>query len=213
MPDTAQRLRETQQYWDTQADTFDQEPDHGLHDPGVLAAWTTLLTQALPFPPASVLDIGCGTGSISLLLARRGYNVTGIDLSEAMIARATAKTHAAGYDLPFRVMDAFTPSLSPRQFDVIVCRHLLWALPDPALALERWVALLVPGGRLVLIEGVWGTGAGLPSQQIVAALPALCPCVTVSNLSRQSALWGRDVTDERYLILADHVADSSGTWA
>jgi len=196
-------LGQARHYWDDEAATFDNEPDHGLRDPTVREAWTKLLANSLPAPPASVLDIGCGTGSLSLVLANLNYEVTGIDLSEAMITRAKAKTKAAGYSIPFTVMDAFNPDFASQQFEVIMCRHLLWALPQPALALERWSKILVPGGRLVLIEGRWHTGAGLQSQQIVDALPTTFTVVTVNNLGNHSNLWGREVADERYIIIAD----------
>jgi 2-polyprenyl-3-methyl-5-hydroxy-6-metoxy-1,4-benzoquinol methylase len=201
--DTEQRLQEARQYWDNEADKFDNEPDHGLRTPVLLEAWTNLLANSLPSPPASVLDIGCGTGSLSLVLAGLNYEVTGVDLSEAMIARAKAKMKAAGYSIPFKVMDAFNPDFSPQQFDVIVCRHLLWALPDPALVLQRWSKMLVPEGRLVLIEGYWNTGTGLHAQHIVEALPPTFTSVTVKSLSGYADLWGGEVTDERYIVIAD----------
>lgn len=56
-------------YWDRQAATFDEDPDHGLRDPLVREAWTSLLLPLLPPAPASVVDLGCGTGSLSVLLA------------------------------------------------------------------------------------------------------------------------------------------------
>jgi len=200
--DIAQSLQKARQVWNNEATTFDNQPDHGLRDPIVRTAWTNLLAQSLPSPPASVLDIGCGTGSLSLVLTGLHYTVTGTDLSEEMIARAKAKTKAAGYSIPFKVMDAGNPDFSGQQFDGIVCRHLLWALPEPALVLQRWSKLLVPGGRLLLIEGFWHTGAGLASQQIVEALPSTFASVKVKNLSSQSELWGSEVSDERYMVMA-----------
>ena len=204
--DIERRLQETRQFWDNEAATFDNEPDHGLRDPVVREVWRDLLVKSLPSPPASVLDIGCGTGSVSLLLAELAYEVTGVDLSEAMIACAKTKAEAAGYSVAFRVMDAFNPGFSPQQFDVIVCRHLLWALPEPALALQRWSRMLVPGGRLVLIEGCWNTGAGLPSRQIIEALPSTLTMRKFENLSGHLSLWGGEVTDERYIVIADQSA-------
>lgn len=200
--DIGKRLQEVRQYWDNQADTFDNELDHGLYDSTVLQAWTTLLANSLPSPPVSVLDIGCGTGSLSIILAGLNYEVTGIDLSEAMIAKAETKTKAAGYSIPYRVMDASNPDFLSQQFNAIVCRHLLWALPEPALALQRWSKILVPRGCLLLIEGYWSTGGGLHSYQVVNALPITFTTVAVKNLSSQSELWGGEVTDERYIVIA-----------
>ena len=54
--------------WDAQAEAFDEEPDHGLHDPVVRAAWQSLLRSLMPPIPSRVADLGCGTGTLSLLL-------------------------------------------------------------------------------------------------------------------------------------------------
>ena len=78
--------------WDDSAPTFDDEPDHGLRDPAVRAAWTDLLLPLLPPAPADVLDVGCGTGSVGLLLADAGHRVRGVDSSEGMLAVARAKS-------------------------------------------------------------------------------------------------------------------------
>jgi SAM-dependent methyltransferase len=53
-----------------------------------------------------ILDIGCGTGRHSIELARRGYRVTGIDLSKSMLTRAEEKAAAKGLQIDFRLMDA-----------------------------------------------------------------------------------------------------------
>lgn len=188
--------------WDKQAATFDDEPDHGLRDPAIRAAWRELLTDWLPPAPAAILDVGCGTGSLSLLLAELGHRVVGTDWSQAMIARARSKAIAAAQRAQFFLMDAANPGLAPGLFDVVLCRHLLWALPDAALALRQWTRLLVPGGRLVLIEGCWHTGGGLHAGEIVNALGPSLENVQVHELSRRPLLWGGDVADERYAIIA-----------
>ncbi len=69
--------------------------------------------------------------------------------------------------------------------------------------LQRWTDLLIPGGRLVLIEGYWHTGGGLHAQQIIEALPASLRDVVFYNLSDQATLWGNPVRDERYAVVAD----------
>ena len=201
MPDD--RLRETRDLWDRAAATFDEEADHGLRDPAVRRAWMALMRTLLPAGPAAILDIGCGTGSLSVVMAGLGHNVSGIDLSPGMIAQARAKAAAAGLTIQFREMDAGELSLPPGHFDAVVCRHLLWALPEPVEVLRRWAALLRPRGRLVLIEGRWGNGAGLAASEILADLPPALNPHPVRDLSGQAQLWGREVADERYAIVAD----------
>lgn len=194
--------KEVVSLWDAAADTFDDQPDHGLRDPRVLAAWTSLLGDWLPPGKSNVLDAGCGTGSLSLVLAGLGHQVCGIDLSPAMIARAQAKARAAGQQIDFQLMDAAAPYFPPASFDALVCRHLLWALPDPPRVLRRWADLLKPGGRMLIIEGFWSTGAGLHAPQLLAALPTAITLIAVQNLSDQADLWGRPVGDERYAVSA-----------
>jgi 2-polyprenyl-3-methyl-5-hydroxy-6-metoxy-1,4-benzoquinol methylase len=198
-----QRLTTARDEWNAAAATFDDEPDHGLRDPRVLAAWTALIKLVLPTTTGTLLDIGCGTGSLSVVLAGLGYTVTGVDLSPAMINLAKTKAAAANHAIEFHVMDASYPQFPPRHFDVIICRHLLWALPQPDQVLQRWVALLKPNGRLLMVEGYWHTGAGMHAQQILDVLPSTLTNITHQSLSAQPDLWGSAVTDERYLISAD----------
>lgn len=187
--------------WDKAAATFDDEPDHSLREPATRDAWTYWLAKWLP-AQANVLDIGCGTGSLSVVMASLGHLVTGIDLSPEMITRAQAKAEAAGLRISFAVMEASNPQFD-QPFDVLVCRHVLWALPEPAKVLQRWMNLLKPNGRLVLIEGFWHTGAGLHAEDVLEMLPAVFTQVQVQPLSDQPALWGKPVDDERYAILAN----------
>jgi len=194
---------EARRYWDQAAPTFDHEADHGLHPPVVLEAWTELLRGWLPQKPARILDVGCGTGSLSVVMAGLGHQVTGIDFSPAMIAQAQTKAMVQGKTIDFQVMDGARPTLSSRRFDVIVCRHLLWALPHPEQVLGRWVDLLSVKGRLILIEGFWQTGGGLQAAQILAALPPTVATTSVHDLTTNPDYWGKAVDDERFAIIAD----------
>jgi SAM-dependent methyltransferase len=187
--------------WDAEAATFDEEPDHGLRDPAVRAAWSGLLRAHLPAPPADVVDLGCGTGSLSVLLAEDGHAVQGVDASAPMVAAAEAKARAAGVAAAFREGDAAAPPYPAGSADVVLSRHVLWALPDPDEALRRWVGLLRPGGRLVLIEGRWSTGAGLTAEQCRALVLRHRREAAVEPLD-DPALWGRAIDDERYLLVS-----------
>ena len=159
----------TRQLWDDEATDFDDAPDHGLADPDTRAAWRKLLLDVLPAAPARVADLGCGTGTLTRLLTDEGYRVDGVDFSAEMIRRARAKVP----DARFVVGDAAIPALRPHSYDVVLSRHVLWAMPDPATAFARWVELLGASGTVVLVEGLWETGAGLSAcecEQIVGSV-------------------------------------------
>lgn len=183
--------------WDAEAAAFDREPDHGLRDPAVRAAWWRLLRTHLPPAPARVADLGCGTATLSVLLAEHGYAVDGVDLSPEMVRLARAKTG----DLPVTLAegDASAPALPVASYEVVLCRHVLWALPDPVEALRRWAELLVPDGRMVLVEGSWSTGAGLRAQQTADLLRRVGRAAEVVPLPEPD-YWGHPITDERYLV-------------
>ncbi len=187
--------------WDAQAATFDVEPDHGLRDPDVKAAWRQLLAQWLPSNPCRVLDVGCGTGSMSLLAAELGHHVSGVDCSPEMIKLAQTKAAEQGLSIAFTLMDAAKPTVAPGIFDVVMCRHVLWALPDPPAVLKRWQTLLTSSGRMILIEGFWMTGGGLKATELTSLLPTELSVINTVDLSPQSLLWGKQVNDERYAIL------------
>ncbi|QIQ05521.1 trifunctional class I SAM-dependent methyltransferase/NUDIX hydrolase/VOC family protein [Streptomyces liangshanensis] len=185
--------------WDALADSFDQEPDHGLLDSAVRMAWADRMRDWLPREPSQVLDLGCGTGTLALLAAEQGHRVTGVDLSPAMAGQARAKL--AGREAEILVGDAARPPVGERTFDVILARHVLWLLPDPGAVLRHWATLLRPGGRFVLIEGVW-SGTGLAPARLMEALAPLTERVHYERLSADHELWGRPVDDERYVVVA-----------
>ncbi|MFV0136873.1 class I SAM-dependent methyltransferase [Streptomyces sp. HMX87] len=187
--------------WDARAAVFDDEPDHGLRAPDVRSAWAERLRSWLPSRPGDVLDLGCGTGSLSLLAAELGHRVTGVDRSAAMVERARAKL--AGRDAVFLLGDAVAPPVGERRYDAVLVRHVLWTLPDPARALRHWRELLRPSGRLVLVEGVWGAVApvGIPADRLAALLLPLGGRVRVERLSDDPSLWGGQVDDERYAVV------------
>ncbi|MFK0120621.1 class I SAM-dependent methyltransferase [Streptomyces sp. NPDC090994] len=187
--------------WDAEAARFDAEPDHGLRDPRVRRAWADRMRSWLPARSADVLDLGCGTGSLALLAAERGHRVTGVDLSPAMLERARAKL--AGRDARFLTGDASAPPVGERRFDVVLARHVLWTLPGPGRVLRHWRGLLRPGGRLVLVEGVWGRVApvGISADRLTGLLAPLAGQVRVEPLSDDPLLWGKEVADERYAVV------------
>jgi SAM-dependent methyltransferase len=187
--------------WEEEADAFDDQPDHGLRDPMVRAAWAAMLLPRMPVAPASVVDLGCGTGSLSVLLAHAGHIVRGMDLSGRMVELARRKADAAGCGASFVQGDAAEPPFESASFDVVLARHVLWAMPDPSAALARWVELLRPGGRVVLIEGRWSTGVGLTAGDCRALVLRHRATAEIQLLGDQ-AFWGKQITDERYVLVS-----------
>jgi ubiquinone/menaquinone biosynthesis C-methylase UbiE len=187
--------------WDREAATFDDQPDHGLQDPQVRRTWEELLLPLVGRPPRSVVDLGCGTGTLTLLLAGAGHHVHGVDFSAEMLALARAKAERMQLTATFTLGNAAEPPLPEAAFDVVVSRHVLWAMPDPSAAIAAWTRLLTPSGLLLLVEGHWHTGAGLtadacrdlvlPHRQHVEIRPLTDP-----------ALWGGQIRDERYLLIS-----------
>ncbi|WP_426242397.1 class I SAM-dependent methyltransferase [Nocardioides sp. LHG3406-4] len=186
--------------WDAEAARFDEAPDHGLLDPQTRDAWRELLLELLPPAPARIADLGCGTGTLALLLAAEGYDVDGVDFSPRMIQQARAKAGVTS-GVRFVEGDASAPPLDPASYDVVLGRHVLWAMPAPEDALGRWADLLAPGGRLVLVEGSWHTGAGLTARETEALVSSLGRTATTRRLT-ESVLWGREIDDERYVVVS-----------
>jgi SAM-dependent methyltransferase len=186
--------------WDKEADRFDEHPDHGLSDACVRTAWSALLQDALPEPPARALDAGCGTGSVAVLLAELGFTVQGIDLSPRMLEQAAAKARRFSVEVDLIEGDVSDP-LVAGPFDVVLSRHVLWALPDVPAVLGRWTSLLAPGGRLVLVEGRWHTGAGWRADDLLPIVRGVTSTAELRHLP-DPALWGGPIQDERYLIVA-----------
>jgi len=111
-------------------------------------------------PGDRVLEIGCGTGSLALLCAKRGAKVVGIDTSPPMLAEAQKKVKAAGMEhrIELRLMDATTIAdhFEPASFDLIVSTLVLSELEENTLeyVLEACGRLLKPEGRLLVADEV-----------------------------------------------------------
>jgi ubiquinone/menaquinone biosynthesis C-methylase UbiE len=191
---------DAERLWDVYADAFDDEADHGLRDPQVRAAWQALLAPLIPAQPVRIVDLGCGTGSLAVLLAEHGNRVSGIDISGNMIRLARAKARAAGVAVDFVRGDAADPPFAEASFDLVLARHVLWAFENPDAVLQRWVDLLAPDGPLILIEGQWSTGAGLSASECRSLVLQHRVEADLQHLSENTQLWGKPVNDDRYLI-------------
>jgi ubiquinone/menaquinone biosynthesis C-methylase UbiE len=150
--------------WDRRAATYDDAPRHGLLYADEWRAWRRLLGALLGdaahsgIRPRRVLDVGTGTGVVALLAAELGHDVTGVDLSEAMLARARSKGAASGLAVDWRVADAEALPPDLVGYDVVIARHVLWTLLHPDRAIDAWRDAARPGGLVIVIEGLTRTG-------------------------------------------------------
>jgi len=141
-------------HWGRRAAHFDEDFGHSIRTPAEHAAWNRVFDLAIGGrDDLEALDVGCGTGILSLELARRGHRVTGIDFSPAMLALAKQKAAAAHLDIRFDEGDAEALPYPPGRFDLVITRHVLWTLPHPEAAIDEWKRVLRAGGRLAVIDG------------------------------------------------------------
>src|SRR5258706_5035417 len=141
-------------HWDRRAAHFDEDFGHSIRTPGERAAWDRILELVVPSRDAlDALDVGSGTGFLSFELAARGHRVTGVDFAPAMIARARGKAAARGVAVRFEEADAERLPFASASFDLVISRHLLWTLPHPEAAIDEWIRVLRPRGRLIVVDG------------------------------------------------------------
>lgn len=125
-----------------------------------------LLEPAHLEPGESVLDIGCGTGTLAIAAKRQvgaSAVVCGIDPSPEMIARAKRKASRARMDIAFEIANAQSLPFADARFDVVTSTVMLHHLRRTARvdAIVEARRVLKPGGRLLVVDFVQRSGKGL----------------------------------------------------
>ena len=100
-----------------------------------------------------VLEVGVGTGR-NLPCYAADVELTGIDLSPAMLARAQARAEQLGRAVDLRVGDAECLPFADGSFDTVLATLTLCSIPDDVTAVAEMARVLRPGGRLVLFDHV-----------------------------------------------------------
>jgi len=146
-------------HWGRRAAHFDEDFGHSIRTAAERAAWDRIFDLVLSGRSGlDVLDAGCGTGFLSLELASRGHRVTGVDFAPAMLAEARRKASEQRAAIRFEEADAEQLPFASGSFDLVVSRHVLWTLPHPEEAIDDWIRVLRPGGRLAVIDGQFDPG-------------------------------------------------------
>lgn len=143
-------------YWEKRSGDFLEHKRAELHSP-MSERWLYEIKNQLPQDRnLRILDVGCGAGFFSVLLAKEGYQVTGVDLTPDMVENARTLAEEEKTDCEFFVMDAENLRFADESFDVVISRNLTWTLPDVKSAYREWVRVLKKGGILLNFDANYG---------------------------------------------------------
>ena len=127
-------------WWDPEG------PFRPLHE--LNPARLRFISERAEIDGASVLDVGCGGGILAEAMARKGGQVTGIDVAPRVLATAKLHLHESGLDVDYREITVEDQAQeSPAAFDLVSCMEMLEHVPDPASIIQSVQELLKPGGN------------------------------------------------------------------
>ena len=161
--DEAENIKDkVENYWTKRAESF-FELRHDEIESYKSSRWLEEIKGLLPKKEKlNILDLGCGTGFFEVILGREGHKVTGVDLTEEMIAKANDMIRIYGLQesqVKAVVGDAEILDFLDESFDVVITRNLTWTLPHPIEAYKEWYRLLKKGGVLINFDAEYAKGA------------------------------------------------------
>lgn len=161
--DEAENIKDkVENYWTKRAESF-FELRHDEIESYKSSRWLEEIKELLPKKEKlNILDLGCGTGFFEVILGREGHKVTGVDLTEEMIAKANDMIRIYGLQesqVKAVVGDAEKLDFLDESFDVVITRNLTWTLPHPIEAYKEWYRLLKKGGVLINFDAEYAKGA------------------------------------------------------
>jgi SAM-dependent methyltransferase len=110
-----------------------------------------LVAEVTSLTPGTALDVGCGEGADAVWLARHGWDVTAVDISEVALERARAHAASAGVEISFEHADLVAAPPATGSYDLVSAQF--FHLPDPprAQAYRGLGAAVSPGGHLLVV--------------------------------------------------------------
>jgi SAM-dependent methyltransferase len=156
---SSELLDRSHAYWSERAPEYAALHDARRHE-ALRASLRTLLRDFMPQVEGRsvrALDVGCGSGFMSLILAELGCEVTAVDFSEDMLAEAARNAERAGVSsIAFQQADVQRLPFDEGAFDFAVSRNVLWVLPDAAAAYAGVLHALRTGGVFVNLDANYG---------------------------------------------------------
>ena len=174
-------------FWDKLAEKYAKQP---VGNPGSFEK-KIAITQALMASDHTVLDVGCGTGSLVLRLAETGADVHGLDFSPEMIRIANEKTAAAQTSNATFHVGAFDTSFTafgPDSLDGLCAYSILHLVPDIQAALAHAFTLVKPGGYFVSSTVCLGGPAKLLYMPLISIMRLFGKAPAVGMHSKQQVI-------------------------
>ncbi len=134
-----------------------------------------VIEQLAPQPGLRWLDLACGTGAVAELAAARGADVTGVDLSPALIETASQRAAELGLDIDYRVGDTEALDLDDASFDAVSSTLGIMFAPDHEAAARELARVTRPGGRISLASWTPTGGLGRMFKMMAPFQPAPPP--------------------------------------
>ena len=132
--------------WDNNPELYDSAPGFGTARE--MEAWKSFFSSEFGGEKLRILDVGTGTGFLSLMLAELGHDVVGIDLTAGMLAVAKKSAKERELNLDLKIGDAESLDFEDESFDAVVSRWVLWTLPNPESAICEWSRVAKTGGKV-----------------------------------------------------------------
>lgn len=146
-------LEDISAYWNTRAKGYSLENQEELES-SKSKQWLALIQQYIPLrKDLKVLDLGCGPGFFSILLAQLGCQVQGIDYSDEMLKEAGNNAKKYGVKADFKKMDIQSLEFEDEQFDLVITRNVTWNLEKPQQAYQEMLRVLKKQGHLLNYDG------------------------------------------------------------
>ena len=147
-------FEQVEKAWSADSADYDNLIQKQLRNQKDVEHWQNELKSVLGEKKLRVLDVGCGPGFFSVMLARLGHRVTSVDGAEGMIECALRNAKKEGLNIDVYLGDAVLLDREQEEsFDAIVSRDVVWTLYDPEKAFLRWKSLLKPDGKIVIYDG------------------------------------------------------------
>lgn len=148
-------LTSVREYWNKSSINYDRIIHDELASFRVSGWQRQIALQVEAGKELKVLDCGCGPAFFTIILAKAGYHVTGVDAAPAMLEAAVRNAKTYGVEAEFREMDCHALDFSDNTFDLIVSRNVTHALNDHRQVYKEWFRVLKPGGVLLIFDANW----------------------------------------------------------